>query len=276
MPGSSTLIEGEAMKRLASVLLVLVLWGMAATAGPLELGFGVGPSFTSLDSFNESIGVFNSLIDLLNDAFSVHPDVSGTVARMPTIGSGLCLSAAENYRLTDWLALGAHFEYAGSSSETVGLYQGSEISQIDVSFNSHVVGVVLGGDITFVNLGLRLGASGGIGYFHTIFDRRAVFEIPEEYPDFIAGIPPEGEDRYTGGTLGLEAGITLSYPIFEWFTIATKIIYRAAEVGSLSTSQGIEMDLDGDGQGEAVNLSGLAVEFAFSINIDLSLDGGKE
>jgi len=49
------------MKGLASVLLVLVLTGMAAIAGPLELGFGVGPSFTSLDSFNESISVFNAL-----------------------------------------------------------------------------------------------------------------------------------------------------------------------------------------------------------------------
>lgn len=264
------------MKGLASVLLVLVLWGIAATAGPLELGFGAGPSFTSLDSFNESIGVFNALIDLLNETFGVHPDVSGTVEPMPKMGSGVYLSAAENYRLTDWLALGAHVEYSRSSSSTIGFYQGSEISQIDVAFNSHVLGVVLGGDITFVDLGLRLGASGGVGYFHTIFDRRAVFQIPEEYPEFIAGIPPEGEGRYTGGTFGLEAGITLSYPIFEWFTIGTNVIYRTAEIGSLSTSQGAEMDLDGDGQGESVNLSGLAVEFTFSINIDLSLDGGKE
>ena len=264
------------MKGLASVLLVLVLSGMTAIAGPLELGFGVGPSFTSLDSFNESIGVFNALFEHLNETFGVHPDVSGTIAPMSTMGKGLYLSAAENYRLTDWFALGAHVEYMRSSSSTVGFYQGSEISQIDVSYGSHVLGAVLGGDITFVDLGLRLGANAGVGYFYTILDRNVIFQIPAEYPDTIAGVPPEGEGRYTGGAFGLEAGITLSYPIFEWFTIGTKVIYRTAEIGSLSTSQGVEMDLNGDGKGESVNLSGLAVQFTFSINIDLSLDGGKE
>lgn len=264
------------MKRLASVLLLLTSLGSMATAGPLELGFGAGPSFTSLDSFNESIGVFNALLEHLNETFGVHPDVSGTVAPMSKMGNGWYLSAAENYRLTDWFALGAHVVYVGSSSSTVGFYQGSEISQIDIAFGSHVLGVVLGGEVTFVDLGLRLGASGGVGYFHTIFDRSVVFQIPAEYPEVIAGVPPEGEGRYTGGTFGLEAGITLTYPVFEWFTIGTRVTYRAAEVGVLSTSQGIEMDLDGDGQAESVNLSGFAVEFAFSINIDLSLDGGKE
>ncbi len=264
------------MKGLASVLLLLVLLGMTATAGPLELGLGAGPSFTSLDSFNESIGVFNALIEHLNETFDVHPDVTGTVAPMSTMGNGWYLSAAENYRLTDWLSLGAHVEYVGASSSTDGSYNGSDISEIDVSFNSHVLGIVLGGDITFVDLGLRLGASGGVGYFHTIFDRNVVFQIPAEYPEAIAGIPPEGDDLYTGGTFGLEAGITLSYPVFEWFTMGTRVMYRAATVDSLSTSGGVELDLNGDGQGESVNLSGLAVEFTFSINIDLSLDGGKE
>jgi len=146
---------------------------------------------------------------------------------MSTMGRGLYLSAAEKYRLTDWFALGAHVEYMRSSSSTVGFYQGSEISQIDVSYGAHVLGVVLGGDITFVDLGLRLGASGGVGYFHTILDRNVVFQIPAEYPDAIAGVPPEGEGRYTGGAFGLEAGITLSYPVFEWFTIGTQIIGRS-------------------------------------------------
>jgi len=278
MSGSSTLLEGEeAMKGLASVLLVFVLLGITGIAGPLELSFGGGPSYTSLDSFNKSIGAFNKAIERLNETFDVHPDVSGTVAPMPSMGTGMYLSAAEQYRLTDWFALGAHVEYMGSSSATTGFYQGSEISQIDVSYRSHVLGVVLGGDVTFVDLGLRLGATGGVGYFHAILDRNAIFQIPAEYPDAaIAGLPPEGEGRYTGGTFGLEAGITLSYPIFDWFTIGTQVIYRTAQVDSLKTSQGIALDLNGDGQGESVNLSGIAVQFTFSINIDLSLDGGKE
>jgi len=264
------------MKGLASVLLVVVFSGITAIAGPLELGFGGGPSFTSLDSFNESIGVFNALIESLNETFEVHPDVTGTVAPMPFIGTGMYLSASEQYRLTDWFALGAHVEYTGSSSSTVGFYQGNEISQIDVSYRSHVLGVVLGGDVTFVDLGLRLGATGGVGYFHTILDRNVIFEIPAEYPEAIAGLPPEGEGRFTGGAFGLEAGITLTYPLFDWLTIGTQVIYRTAEVGSLNTAQGIEMDLNGDGQGESVNLGGIAVEFTFSINIDLFPDGGKE
>ena len=264
------------MKGLASALFVCVLLGTTVIAGPLELGFGGGPSFTSLDSLNESIDVFNALIEHLNETVEVHPDVSGTVASMPSMGTGLYLSAAEQYRLTDWLALGAHVEYTGSASSTVGFYQGTERSQIDVAYRSHVLGVVLGGDITFVDLGLRLGATGGVGYFHTILDRNVVFEIPAEYPEAIAGLPPEGEGRFTGGAFGLEAGITLTYPLFDWFTIGTKVIYRTAEVGSLNTAQGIEMDLNGDGQGESVNLGGIAVQFTFSINIDLSIDGGKE
>jgi len=264
------------MKGLASVLLAVVLMGVAGIAGPLEMGLGAGPSFTSLDSFNESIGVLNTLIEHLNETFDVHPDVTGTVTPMPSVGTGLYLSAGEQYRLTDWFGFGAHVEYAGSSSSTTGIYQGSEISQVDLSYRSHILGAVLGGDITFVDLGLRLGVTAGVGYFYTILDHKVVFQIPAEFPDAIAGLPPEGEGRYTGGAFGLEAGITLSYPILDWFTIGTRVIYRSAEIDSLANSQGIALDLNGDGISESVNLSGLAVQFTFSINIDLSLDGGKE
>ncbi len=264
------------MKGLASVLIGIVLMGITAIAGPLELGLGAGPSFTSLDSLNESIGALNSLIEHLNETFAVHPDVQGTVDPMPSMGTGLYLSAVEQYRLTDWFALGAHVEYMSSSSGTVGVYQGSETSQIDLSYRSHVLGGVLRGDATFVNLGLRLGAIGGVGYFYTILDRKVVLQIPTEYPDTIAGLPPEGEGRYTGGTVGLEAGISLSYPILQWFTIGTQVIYRSANIPALHDQQGAGLDLNGDGQSESLNLSGFAVQFSFSINIDLSLGGGKE
>jgi len=264
------------MKGLASVLLGIILMGVVGIAGPLELGFGAGPSYTSLDSFKDSIRAFNTLIEHLNETFDVHPDVTGTVAPMPSMGTGLYLSAGEQYWLTDWFALGAHVEYMGSSSATTGVYQGSETSQIDLSYRSHVVGVVLSGNVTFVDLGLSLGATGGVGYFHTILDRNVILQIPAEYPDVIAGLPPEGEGRFTGGAFGLEAGISLAYPILDWLAIGTQVIYRSAEVGSLETSQGIGLDLNGDGQSESVSLNGLAVQFTFSINIDLSPDGGKE
>lgn len=264
------------MKRLASVVFGFTLIGVACLAGQLDMGLGAGPSFTSLDSVNQSIGVFNTLVDHLNETFDVHPDVTGTIPMMSTVGTGLYLSAIERYRLTDWLALGAHVEYAGSSSATEGVYQGADVSQIAVSYRSHLLGAVLGGDITFVDVGIQLGATAGIGYFYSILDRTAVIQIPEEYPEAIAGLPPEGDARYTGGALGIEAGISLAYRIFDWFSIGTHVTYRSANVGSMTASQGIAMDLDNDGQSDSLNLSGFAVQFSFSIQIDLSLDGGKE
>jgi hypothetical protein len=264
------------MKGLASVLLGVVFMGIACIAGPLELGLGAGPSFTSLDSLNQSIGTFNALIDHLNETFDVHPDVTGFVIPAPSMGTGLYMSASEQYRLTDWFAIGAHVEYVGSSSETSGFYEGSEVSTVELAYKSHVLGAVLGGDVTFVDLGLRLGATAGVGYFYTILDRLLILEIPEEYPEAIAGLPPQGEGRYKGGTVGLEAGISLTYPVLQWLTVGTQVTYRSAEIGELTTSQGQSMDLDGDGNSESLNLSGFAVQFSFSINIDLSLDGGKE
>ncbi len=250
--------------------------GTACIAGPLELGLGAGPSFTSLDSVNQSIGVFNALVDHLNETFDIHPDVTGSVPTMSTIGVGLSMSATERYRLTDWLALGAHVEYAGSSSATRGAYQGAEISQVELSYRSHVLGALIDGDFTFVDFGIRLGATAGIGYFYSILDRYAVVQIPEEYPEAIAGLPTEGDDRYTGGSFGVEAGISLTYPVFDWLSIGSQVLYRSANVNSLTTAQGIAMDLNGDGQNDSLNLSGFAVQFSFSIRIDLSLDGGKE
>lgn len=264
------------MKGLASVLLVIILLGITGIAGPLEMSLGGGLSWTPLTSINESISVANTWIGELNQASNDLPSLTGTVVPMPDMDTGMYLSAAEQYRLTDWFALGGHVEYMRLSSATVGLYQGSEISQIDLSYRSHILGVVLGGDVTFVNLGIRLGARGGVGYFYSIVDREAVFQIPNEFTRVPAGLPSEGVGRYTGGTFGLEAGITLSYPIFSWLTIGTQVLYRSAEVDSLTTMQGIGMDLNSDGETDSLNLSGIAVQFMFSINIDLSSDGGKE
>jgi hypothetical protein len=264
------------MKGLASVLVGIVLLGITGIAGPLEFGVGVGPTFTSLDSLNASIGVLNSLIGSLNDTFAIDPNVSGSVDPMPTIGTGLYLTVAEQYRLNGWLALGAHVEYTESSSSTAGTYQGSDTSEIDLFYRSQLAGGILCGDVTFVDLGLQLGAIGGVGYFYSIVSRNIVFQVPDEYPDAIAGLPPEGEGRYTGGGLGLEAGLSLSYPLFPWFTVGSQVLYRMANVRSLHAGDGTGMDLNGDGRDESLNLSGLAVQFSFSINIDLSFGGGKE
>lgn len=265
------------MKGLASVLLGIVLMGVVASAGPLELGFGTGPSFTSLASVNDSIDVLNRLIEQLNDTSDVHPDLDGVVDPMPSIGRGLFMSAGEQYRLVDWLALGIHVGYVGSSSATAGSYTaGTVVSEFGLSYRAHVLSAVLGGEVTFVDMGLRLAATAGVGYFHTILHRNITFQIPAEFPEVIAGLPSQGAGRYTGGTFGLEAGITLAYPIFNWLTIGTRVSYRSATVASLSTAQGSRLDLNGDGQNDPLSLNGFTVQFMFSINIDLSPDGGKE
>lgn len=264
------------MKPLASVLMVIGVAASAGIAAPLEMGLGAGPSFTSLDSLNNSISAFNTLIDHLNEVFSVHPDVTGTVPSMPSIGTGLSLYASEYYRLNDWLAFGVHLEYARSASGTEGAYQGGTVSTVDLYYHAQILGIVLGGEATFVDLGLRLGAVGGLGYFYAMVDQRMLFEIPDEYPEAIAGVPPAMEGRYRGGSLGLEVGLNLSYPVVDWLAIGAQVRYRTANVRVLRDAQGDPLGLAGGEDGDSLSLHGLAVQLHFLISIDLSLDGGKE
>lgn len=264
------------MKGLATALLFVGLLSAAGSAGPLEMAFGGGPSAVSLDAINESIGLFNTLITHLNETFAVHPDVSGEVAPVPSIGRGLYLQGAERYWLLDWLALGGHVGYTRSSAATTGFYEGAEASEITVDLAFHSVSGVFEGEVTFLDVGLRLGAFAGVGYHYVILDRKTVFEIPEEYPDVIAGVPPSEEGRYAGGSIGLEAGLALSYPVAPWFTIGSRLTYRSARVPELADAGADPLDLDGDDVPESISLSGLTVLLSVSINIDLSLDGRKE
>ena len=265
------------MKGLLSVLLLgILLLSLPAMAGPLELALGAGPSFAALDSVNDSIGVFNALLAHLNETFDVHPDVTGTIAPMPLVGRGLFLSGAERYWLTDWFGFGAHIDYFGASSRTSGFYQGDAVSRIDLAYALDVVSASLAADVAFVDLGIRIGASAGVGVHYGILDQTVVFEIPEEYPDVIAGIPPEGESRFTGSGLGFEAGVFVAYPITEWLIIGTRVGYRSANIAELTNEAGLPWDPDGDDRANGLNLTGFTVQISFSIAIDLSLDGGKE
>jgi len=264
------------MKGLATALLIIGWASVAACGGPLEMSFGGGPSLISLDAINESIGLFNALIEHLNETFAVHPDVSGSVDLAPSIGGGLYLQGAERYWVTDWFAFGGHVGYSRASTATTGFYEGAEVSEITIDLAFQAVGGAFGAEATFVDVGLRLGAFGGIGYYYVLFDRTTVFEIPSEYPDIIAGVPPEAEARYTGGSIGFEAGLSLSYPVADWFTIGSRVTYRSARISELTDDLANILDLDGDGVGEPISLSGLTVQLTVSINIDLSLDGRKE
>ena len=264
------------MRRLASVLLFVLLASLTGVAGPLEMWIGGGPAATSLAELNAAITVFNTLIIHLNETFEVHPDVSGTVESLDPILSGLSLRAGERYWLTDWFAVGGQVEYVSSSSETSGQYQGSSASTIDIALGFHNVGFLLSSRFMFLDMGLQLGAEAGVGYYYSVVTRDVLFEIPVEYTDGLSGVPADGSGRFTGGTIGFEGGVSLAYPVTPWFTIGSLLTYRSATVSSLSDGQGALLDIDSDGTPESINLSGITVQLTFSINIDLSLDERKE
>lgn len=264
------------MKGLATLLIATLLVGVAANAGPLEISFGGGPNATALADVNASIGVFNTLIEHLNETFEVHPDVSGSVDPIGPMVSGFSFCAGERFWLTDWFGLGATVEYAHSTSSTIGFFEGSNISTIDVALGLTAVSVTLGGRATFLDAGLRLAIDAGVAYSYAILDRAVIFEVPSEYPDTISGVPPDGDDRFTGSTIGFEVGLSLFYPIAEWFIIGSSVSYRTATIDSVANREGVELDLDGDGTPEAIDLDGITVRLSFSLSIDLSINDEKE
>jgi len=264
------------MKGLATALLCIALFHVGATAAGLELSLGAGPSALSLDTVNDAIELYNRLILELNDTFAVHPDVTGSVNPVPLLRAGLQLHAAERYYLTDWLALSGHIGHSHASTATSGFYVGAEASEITVDLAFQAVSGVLGLEATFLDVGVRLAAFGGIGYYYALLDRRTVFEIPVEYPQVIAGVPPEGEGRYSGSTIGFEAGLSVTYPVARWFILGTRLTYRSARIPQLTDAGGTPLDLDGDDTAEPIRMSGLTVLLAVSIHIDLSSDERKE
>jgi hypothetical protein len=264
------------MKGLATLLIAATLTSVAALAGPLEMTFGVGPSAAALGSLNASIDVVNALIEHLNETFDVHPDVSGSVDLLNPMVSGLSFRIGERLWLTEWLGFGAAAEYFSTSTATDGFYEGSETSTIDVALGLRSVGITVGGRATFLDAGLRLAAEGAVGYYYLICDRAVLFEIPTEYPDVLSNVPPDGDARYTGSTFGFEIGLSLVYPVARWFTIGSTVLYRATGPSSVTDAAGAELDLIGDGTPDSIDLDGVTVRLAFSINIDLSPDGEKE
>ena len=264
------------MKELATLLIASVLISLTAGATSLEMSIGVGPSATSLGSVNASIGVFNALITHLNETFESHPDVTGTVETLSPLTSGLALSAAERFWLADWFALGAGVEYFGTSTETIGYFEGADISTIDVGLDVAAFNITIGGRATFLDMGLKLAADAGIAYHYVVSNAAVAFEVPSEYPGTISGVPPTQDGRYTGDTFGFELGLTLFYPIAPWFTLGASVGYRSATIDAVTDASGTELDLDGDGSPEPFDLDGISVRLTLSFNIDLSIFGEKE
>jgi hypothetical protein len=266
------------MKVLAVLLLAIApaLLSLTATAASLEIGFGAGPAAISLGSLNASIGVFNALITHLNETFETHPDVTGFVEPLAAMVSGLSMQAGEGFWLTDWFGLAAAVEYFRTSTGTVGHYAGSTTSTIDVSADLAVVSVRLGARATFLDMGLRLAADAAAGYHHVVSNTAVVFEIPEEYPDTISGVPPSGVGRYTGDTFGFELGLSLVYPVSPWVSLGASIGYRSATVPTIADAAGSKLDLDGDGTPEAIDLDGISVRLTLAFSFDLSSNEEKE
>ena len=264
------------MKGLASALIVALILSASAAAGQLEFAFGGGPSAISLSEINASIGVFNALIEHLNETADVHPDLTGTVDALPAMTSGISFSAGERFWILDWLGLGASIGYVRASTATLGHYEGANVSTIDVNVDVTNVNALVGARIVFLDLGIRLAADLAAGYTHGITNRAVTFEIPEEYPDVLSGVPEDGNSRYSGGAFGFEVGLDISYPIADWFGIGASVAYRSATVPTLTYSAGTELDIDSDGRSEPAELSGITVRLTFSLSIDLGLDGDKE
>jgi hypothetical protein len=262
------------MKGLASVLGILLV-SCVALGGPLEVSIGGGPSTMSLGDINTSILLFNTLITHLNETLAVIPGVSGTVDTMAPMTSGMALRASERYWVADWIAFTGFFEYGRVSTATHGQYVGAETSTIDVTASHANLSVLVGTRIQFLDLGLRLAGDVSAGYFYSTFDDSVVFEIPSEYPDAISGVPPEGGGRYSGGTFGLAAGLSVSYPVVDRFYAEALLGYRWARVPTLRDATATPLDFDGNGVPESAALDGLTVQIGFSLALDLSLGGEK-
>jgi len=275
-PNSQNVEKGEMMKGLVTVGAVLILWAAMLTAGPVEVYLSGGPSAAALNEINSIKDRINAIITLLNDNIALLPEITGEVEALDSIGSGIAYQSGERFWLSDRFALGGKLEGFRTSTSTAGIYTSSETSEVSIDLDCYAVGFLLSGRYDFLNAGVILSADLGAGYYYSGFNRAITFQIPPEYPDAISGLPPEGEGRYSGSTLGFEGGLSLSFPITDWLEVGSSLFYRSLALGGMRDRQGNSLDLDGDGTPEKVDLGGITVQFTFSLIIDLNPEKGKE
>jgi hypothetical protein len=260
------------MKGLAWGVCAVLLFGGTLAAGPLEVTVGAGPGGAFLGEINASIGLINVILRDWNST----PTLTGGVPELDSMQVGMSYVAGEAFWVTPSLALGGKIETFQVVSSTAGSYTAGEepSSQVEIGLDCHAVALVVGGHVDFVDFGLRLGLDLGAGYYYSGFKTDITFEIPSGVPP-ISAHPEKGKGQYSASSLGIEGGLSLFFPIAEWFAIGSSLAYRWVAVAPLADAQGEALDLDGNGTPESIDLTGIAVSFTVSLRIDLSPGEGE-
>lgn len=257
--------KGEMMKGLVAVVGLVLLMGVIAFAGELAIFGGAGPGDAALDEINSKITLFNAIIKNINGT----PTVTGTVPLLPVLGSGFTYQAGERFWISNNASIGGKIEYFHTATSTAGKYTSDGTSStIAISFDCSAIGFVLTGGFNFLNYGLTLGVHGGIGYYCSGFTSDITFEIPSGYPP-ISVHPHIGKGHYHSQSIGIEAGLSLFYPVTDWVGLGADLTYRALTAPSLTDVHGTGLDLDGDGTAERIDLSGISVQLTISVSLDL-------
>ncbi len=265
------------MKGLATICLLLLL-AWPAAAGSLEFAVAGGPTAVALVEINADVDRVNAIIRHVNETLALLPNVEGQVPEIERLGGGICLEAAERYRLTDWLGLGGKLSYARAAGEMSGQYLStdtSEVSMVEMALDLVAVGALLDMTFDFLDAGIMLGGELAAGYYFVGLSHNSLFEIPQEYPEALSGLPPDAQAQYTGGGFGLEASLSVSIPVFSGFSIETAVAYRYAQA-SLADGSGQRPDLDGNGPVDGTDLSGMTVRIGFSLEVGIPGSDEKE
>jgi hypothetical protein len=260
------------MKGLAWGVLAVLLFGGTLAAGPLEVTIGAGPGGASFGEINDSIGLINRILQTWNST----PTLTGSVPELDSMQVGMSYLAGEEFWVTPSLALGGKIEAFRAVSSTAGSYTAGEetSSQVAIALDCHTVGLVVGGHVDIVDFGLRLGLNLGVGYYYSGFKTDITFQMPSGIPP-ISARPAEGKGQYSASSFGIEGGLSLFFPIAEWFAIGSSLEYRWVAAATLADAQGSPLDLDGNGTAETIDLTGIAVTFTVSLRINLSPGEGE-
>jgi hypothetical protein len=276
-------VKGGIMKRLAILtapvaIVLLVLGPLSADGGELDSHFAVGPSLTSLGEIRTVVERFDAILGILNSYFEAFgADVRGSVAPIGSIGGGISVTAGQRYWLLPGFGVGAVVAFAQCRDGTSGVYEsrsGSTLTPypVNIRVDGRLLDAALDLQAVLLNAGVRIGAGIRLGYYFGRLDVVSVLEIPDEYPDQLAGIPPEVDDRFTGGAFGGEFAITLSVPIASWLTVRGEAVYRIVPM-QLTNEIGDQLDFDGNGIPERISFGGLVFRVGVCLRLDLSSEG---